>query len=429
MPTPIICIDPLVRQFAERFRSCLSKPQFEHLETVLLGLLLTEERRTLAAVVRQVVGGSSLSGLSRFLSVAPWSAAAISRQWIADFREVMTGRVQAEHARQRQQRDRRRGRPKKTVVTGYLIGDDSTTAKTRGEKMGGIGRHYSSTERRTVTGHSLVLALYSLLGGRCPLAPQLYRQSGVAQAEGEPFVSTIRDFQPVADTLTHVLLDSWYTCKATWKAAHDRGFLITSGLKRNRFMRLEDPNAPKGWRWVSVADYAASLSPDAWQRVRWPRQYGDTERWVWVHTVQTRIRKLYRCQLILAREHLDGPDREIRFWASSDLEADRLTLLGHIAARWDIEVLFEDAKELLGLDHYQLMTAQAVLRFWTLVLAIYRLLDEHRLRLQSARGTHVTIGQARRDLQQVHRLNFLSWCFDQFAAGVSATRLAQSLVT
>ena len=29
MPTPIICIDPLVRQFAERFRSCLSKPQFQ----------------------------------------------------------------------------------------------------------------------------------------------------------------------------------------------------------------------------------------------------------------------------------------------------------------------------------------------------------------------------------------------------------------
>ena len=248
----------------------LGSYQFQHFETVLLGLLLTEERRTLAAVVRQVVGGSSLSGLSRFLSVAPWSAGAISQQWLADFRRVMTEQVQAEHARQRKQRGRRRGRPKKTVVTGYLIGDDTTTAKMRGEKMGGIGRHYSSTEGRTVTGHSLVLGVYTLLGGRCPLAPQMYRQSDVARAEGVPFVSkiylmvsTIRIFQPVAATLTHVLLDSWYTCKATWKAAHDRGFLITSGLKRNRFMRLEDPNAEGGWRWVSVADYAASLPPDA----------------------------------------------------------------------------------------------------------------------------------------------------------------------
>lgn len=389
MPTPIICIDPLVRQFTERFRSCLSKPQFQHFETVLLGLLLTEERRTLAAVVRQVVGGSSLSGLSRFLSVAPWSAAAISQQWLADFRRRMTERVQAEHARLRRARDRRRGRPKQTVVTGYLIGDDTTMAKQRGEKMGGLGRHYSSTEGGTVTGHSLVLGVYTLLGERCPLAPRMYRQSGVARAERVPFVSkidlmvdAIRTFQPVADTRTHVLLDSWYTCKATWKAAHDRGFLITSGLKRNRFMRLEDPAAPGGWRWVSVADYAASLPPDAWQSVRWPRQYRDGERCMSVHVVQTRIRKLYRCQLILLRPGPDGPDRDIRFWASTDLDADTPTLLGHIAARWEVEVLFEDAKELLGLDHYQVMSAQAVLRFWTLVLAIYRLLDEHRLRLQ-----------------------------------------------
>ena len=32
------------------------------------------------------------------------------------------------------------------------------------------------------------------------------------------------------------------------------------------------------------------------------------------------------------------------------LEADPPTLLSHIAARWAIEVLFEDGKEELGLD-------------------------------------------------------------------------------
>ena len=50
---------------------------------------------------------------------------------------------------------------------------------------------------------------------------------------------------------------------------------------------------------------------------------------------------------------------------------DLATLLGHIAARWDVEVFFADTKELLGLEQYQLMTTAAIMRFWTLVLAAY----------------------------------------------------------
>jgi hypothetical protein len=228
MPIPIICIAPIVRQFAERFRRWMSKPQFEHFETVLLGLLQTEERRTLSALVRQVVGGSSLSGLSRFLSGAPWAAEMVSQQWIEDFDETRTAEVQAEHARKREQRSGRPGRPKQTVVTGYLIGDDSTMAKTSGRKMGGLGRHYSSTEGRPVTGHSLVLGLYTLLGGRCPLAPRMYRQAKVCQTENIPFQSKIErmvkligDFQPVVGTRTHVLLEAIVMDSAT-RAAERR---------------------------------------------------------------------------------------------------------------------------------------------------------------------------------------------------------------
>lgn len=71
--------------------------------------------------------------------------------------------------------------------------------------------------------------------------------------------------------------------------------------------------------------------------------------------------------------------------ASSDLEADVPTLLTHIATRWDIEVLFADTKELLGLDHYQLMSALAIQRFWALVMVAYFYLDTERDRLQRRR--------------------------------------------
>src|SRR5947209_15311013 len=86
-----------------------------------------------------------------------------------------------------------------------------------------------------------------------------------------------------------------------------------------------------------------------------------------------------------------------------DLAATPTQLLQHIAARWDIEVLFEDGKEELGLDHYQLMSAAALLRFWTLAMLAYTFLEEEQHRLQQLWQRPVSIGEARREIQRRHR--------------------------
>src|SRR6266571_5168253 len=120
MPVPIICLDEQLRQFAERFRQELSKPQYQYFVIVLLGLMLCEGTRTLRGLLRQIALGPSLAGLSHF-------------------REEMQPLVEAEQERQRQAQPKRRGRPKPPVVTGYLIGDDSTIEKRKGKKMEGLG--------------------------------------------------------------------------------------------------------------------------------------------------------------------------------------------------------------------------------------------------------------------------------------------------
>src|SRR5258708_40163795 len=96
--------------------------------------------------------------------------------------------------------------------------------------------------------------LYVLLQRRCPLAPRLYRQ----------------------------------------QAACERGFLITTGLKCNRSLRIEDESQPAGWRWQRLDAYAASLSAEDFTQLFWPRDE-DAEP-VYVHVVSTRVRKLYVCQ-------------------------------------------------------------------------------------------------------------------------------------
>src|SRR6266567_64879 len=325
MPIPIICLDTHLRHFAERFRHELSKPQYQHFVIVLLGLMLCEGTRTLRGLSRQVAERPSLAGLSRFFSEAPWEATVVVERWLEHFRQAMQPEVQAELQRQRQGQPKRRGRPKQPVVTGYLIGDDSTMHKHKAKKMEGLGLHHSTTEDKRVPGHSLVESLYVLLGRRCPLAPQLYRQRVECLAEGVPFASKIdrmegiiRTFEPVAGTVTHVLLDTWYSAKRLWRAARERGFLITSGLKSNRGHRVEDPTALNGWSWQRLSDYTAKLRASDYVQIKWPK--GDED--VYVHIVTTRVRKLYSCQVVIVGQSLDAPISQARYWARSRLGSE-----------------------------------------------------------------------------------------------------------
>lgn len=435
MSLPIICLDECLCQFCEAFRGCFSKPQFKYLVTVLLALIICQESRTLSGLMRQIAGGPSVSGLSRFLSEAPWSAAEVAGRWYERFVAQMIPAVQQEHLRQQQARPKRRGHPQATVVTGYLIGDDSTQHKPGGKNMKGMGYHHSTTHQKRVPGHSLVQGLYLLLGRRCPLPPRLYRQRAVCEREGVPFQSkidlmeqVIRTFEPVIGTLTHVLMDAWYGDKRLWRAARDRDFQITTGVKSNRSLRVADPQARSGWRWQRLSDYAAALSPEQYQKLVWPAQDPDQPREVYVHVVTTRLRKLYQCQLVIARPSLDCPPAAVRYWASSDLDADLLTLVGHIATRWTIEVFFGETKDLLGLDQYQLMSATALLRFWTLVCLAYVFLEEQNALLRLAWQRHVTLGETRRVIQQRHWGHLLHWLHDQFSLGVTPQELHALLV-
>lgn len=104
-------------------------------------------------------------------------------------------------------------------------------------------------------------------------------------------------------------------------------------------------------------------------------------------------------------------------------------LLEHIAQRWDIEVLFADVKELLGVDQYQVMGAKAIQRFWVLVMVAYGYLEKERCRLQQDRGHHMTIGDASRHVQRLHWCHLLDWLYDRFTSHqLSVSDLQESLL-
>ena len=409
MPLPIICGHEALCQFAAAFADCLSKPQRKYFVTVLFALLLCEERRTLTALLRRVLDARSLSGLSRFFSSAPWSEEAVARTWRNRFDALVRPIVIAEHERQGQMRFKRPGRPKATVVTGHLLIDDSTHPKPKGRKMGGLGKHWSSTQKRQVVGHSLFQALYVIEGRQCPLPPKMYCTKSVCEKEGKPFLSKIdmavqcvAEFEPLELTHTHVLADAWFLCQELWRGCKKRGFDLSGGLKSNRKLRCEDAEGRIVYR--SLDEYAASLTPEQFVECVWPSASGGTR--VFVHRVRTIVRKLGACQVLVVRHTADAPVKQTRYFVTSLLEADTETILNVLAIRWKIETFFDDLKELFGSDHYQVMSTTSILRFWTLACCGYMFLEEQRAHRKAA---DASIGTVRRMLYKEHQCRLLEW--------------------
>jgi hypothetical protein len=95
------------------------------------------------------------------------------------------------------------------------------------------------------------------------------------------------------------------------------------------------------------------------------------------------------------------------------------TVASYAAQRWDIETWIEDAKGLLGLDHYQLTSADSVMRFCHLVACCYLYLDEVRAGLVAKGQAGATTGDALHHQQKGQYHVLLQWLQEQFAQGRS----------
>jgi len=245
----------------------------------------------------------------------------------------------------------------------------------------------------------------------------MYRQKAVCQREGVPFVSKIdmaveqiERFEPAVDTHTHVLIDSWYHCKRVRRKAQARGWDVSGGLKSNRRKRLIAEDGSRTWQ--SLAQYAAQLTTDDWQEVVWPSEQGGQT--MYAHLIPTWIHKLGPTLLLVTCHDRAEPLKTVRYWGSTVMDFDAQAMVNVLAKRWDIETFFEYDKDLLGSDHYQVMTAQAIIRFWTLTACLLCFLEEQRAAVLEP---GLTCGDVRHRIQEEHRRNMLYWLQAQFQAG------------
>lgn len=422
MAQPIIIQDVSLRNYLRGFQHVFGVPQWKYFVTVQMGLIHCQASRTLSSLLREVAVLVTVSGLSRFLISPTWTCDELAKARYTFFcAEVMPIVAQA-HAVQRSEQPKRKGRPSPTVVTGYLILDDSTHVKRYAKKMSGLGWHYSSTDQRSMPGHSLFEGVYVVEGRQYPLSPQLYRQKSVCVREGVPFQSkvdlaekVIREFEPLPDTSTHVLIDSWYVNKRIWKAVRVRKWHLTGGLKKNHKLRITNANDEQAW--LRVDEYAATLPKEAFQPVVWPNQEGGQT--VYAYLIRTKVKKLGACQVLIVKTSPNDAGEKARFYVTTRLANPLEQVVQAMALRWTVETLFADFKELMGSDQYQLHSAEAIIRFWALGLCLYQFLDSLRHRLKQIYFKDFTLGETLAWVRERNELLKITWVCRQASAGAS----------
>jgi len=430
MAHPIIIQESSLRNYLGAFRDEIRPAQWTYFETVLMGLIHCQASRTLSGLLRTVAVLVTVWDLSRFLVSPRWSAARLAEARYRVFCAEVQPLVAAAHEAQRLNRPRQKGRAKATVVTGYLILDDSTHVKRYAKQMSGLGWHYSSTDQRTMPGHSLFQGLYLVEDRQFPLDSQMYIQKSVCEQEQRPFqskvdlaVSVVEHFEPLPETHTHVLIDSWYVNKRMWKAVKRRHWDLTGGLKANHKLRTLDAEGQPIW--MRLDDFAAELPADQFQPIQWPSQEGEVV--VYVYLMRTRVKKLGVCQVLIVKPTTESNGDQARFYITTRLEDPLEQVVQTVALRWGVETFFADFKELMGSDQYQLHSAEAILRFWALGLCLYQYLDSLRHRLERLNHRHVTLGETLAWLRQRHEDLRVNWICLQASRGVQTPLIQTAL--
>jgi len=120
-----------------------------------------------------------------------------------------------------------------TISGGYLILDDTVIEKPYSEKLSEAAWVYSSRQKKTVFGISVVLLIWTNGRVRVPLAYRIWKKGGLSKSDmATEMLSYARNFLKLKPEF--VLFDSWYGSERILRRIRDYGWYFICQLKKNR---------------------------------------------------------------------------------------------------------------------------------------------------------------------------------------------------
>jgi DDE superfamily endonuclease len=357
MLTRIVRPSPALEAFLDGLALDLSQPQRQHLLELADALLVCEDRKTLAALRRQLLDSTDPSNWADFLRQSPWAADGVRDA----LRRQQVGWLLAEA--------QRLGLPK--VL--YLNLDDSLGKKDKQtsclEPVDWFHDHNESTPRRpryhkafcylecTLRVGDLTATLDLRLYLRQKTVRRLNRQRPPEQRLrfrsknriARAILESVRPLLPAGWTV-YVQFDSWYASERLLKYTRRQGWHAVCGLKCNRKLH--------GQR---LSQFVTTLRHKRYTRVRVTAADGHTTTYHVRDTVGRLSGLPFAVRVMFSKRHPRA--RAWAYFLSTDLSRSVVQTLRGYGGRWSCEVVNFYVKTQLGLADFRVRSYEAVDRY------------------------------------------------------------------
>jgi len=328
------------------FRSCFSKPQWDHFQTYLLGLMLGEKgEKNVMDIAANALDGKDQSSLNRFLTGGSWWMSRVESRRLSHFLPRHVG--------------------------GVLSLDDTLLEK-YGKSMEAAGWLYSPTEKKNVWAHNVVTTFYSNGSVRLPLHLAPYLKAEVCENTDWHFKTKMQlAIALLKKALVFVrpdivAFDAWYFSRdmVRFLSAYGQNWVTRS--KDNRMVEVDGV-------WISVKALFHQIPHDAYRRISTDV---DEKRYRWYCEIVLPMKHVGQVKIVLLKTRKNG--RQFRVLVSNDLARPGESIIQSYKKRWDIEVFYRDCKQHLGMGEYQVRGLGPVVIHLQFVFLAYTILKNCR---------------------------------------------------
>lgn len=329
-----------VQRFFSPMRPRLSKPQFAHLWSLVLAVVVNLRAAKLVHLSAATPRHGHRTSAGAFLSRGDWDAPALVEEAAADLLASM--------------------RPKAGEVV-HLILDDNRIAK-RGRKMGYVSKIWDHKQQRFVRGHIALFAAVAFRGVVLPWKVELWKPKGhpgpryrkltdMAAAMVKAFAAAAPEGVKV-----RVLFDAFYLCPQVARACENNGFTFFSVAARNRTFTTDA--GKRRCKRKSIARLMPGLIRHKGRRVRMKRSRGHAT--LRIASADGHLSRIGRVRMVVSKRPR-GPWKKCIAIVTSETGLRPRQVVAIYETRWLIEVLFKELRQDLGLADYQMIAEEGVL--------------------------------------------------------------------
>ena len=340
--------------FFRRFEGEVSKPQFAHLWSLVLAMVVNLRAAKLVHLSAVAPAGGHRTSRGAFLSRSRWDAPALVDGAAMDLLGAM--------------------KPRPGEVA-YLILDDTRLPKRGGRRMGFVSKIWDHKQQKFVKGHIVLTAAVAFRGVVLPWRIELWKPKGHGGGPRyrkltDMAAAMVRAFQAPAGVKVRVLFDAFYLCPTVTRACESKGFTFFSVAQRNRNFRTANGKTRK------IAGLMPGLIRHRGTNVRM-RRSRKTAR-LRIACADGHLSRIGKVRMVVSKRPR-GPWKKCIAIVTSETQLRPRQIVAIYETRWLIEVLFKELAQDLGLGDYQMLQTDGIVHHLHVCCLAHLLLTHHAL--------------------------------------------------